>query len=160
MPRLPSPRPDLDAGARISITYLKANGYLNGYKSGVIVWHLCGSPSGAVRVSVDTRSTAPGMTLSYSVQGKAINHRVQLVRVPSNLGRGFVWMFLCPFAKKRCRILYENGAYFTHRTAVKGGMYSCQSVQKSLLHLKQAYALTEGKKSLSERITRRYWRST
>jgi hypothetical protein len=160
MPRPLSSQPDLDAGARIEIAYLKANGYLKGYKSGEVAWYIGSTRTGKVNITVDVRSENPGMTLSYSFQGKSINHFVPLVRVPSNLGKGFVWLFLCPITQKHCRILYENGKHFTHREAVKGGMYSCQSIQKSLLNTKKAYALTDGKKSLAKRITGKYFRAT
>lgn len=54
-----------------------------------------------------------------------INSIIKLTTVPSNLGKGQVLYFLCPFSNKRCRVLYM--AYGSHefraRTAYKNRIY-------------------------------------
>lgn len=55
---------------------------------------------------------------------------VRLVSVPSNLGKGLIWYFLCPQTNKRCRKLYSIGGYFLHREAFSGCMYDCQTKSK------------------------------
>lgn len=56
-----------------------------------------------------------------------LNYQVELVPIPSNLGRGVVWYFLCPATGKRCRKLYLVGGYFYHRSAFKGCLYEKQT---------------------------------
>jgi hypothetical protein len=55
---------------------------------------------------------------------------VQLISVPSNLGKGVVWYFVCPHTGKRCRKLYLADTYFYHRSAFKGCMYEKQTLSK------------------------------
>lgn len=49
-----------------------------------------------------------------------------LVSVPSNLGKGLIWYFLCPNTYKQCRKLYQIGGYFLHREAFSGCFYESQ----------------------------------
>lgn len=50
--------------------------------------------------------------------------------MPSNLGNGDIWYFLCPVTKKRCRKLYSIGGYFLHREAFNSCMYESQTHSK------------------------------
>lgn len=36
-----------------------------------------------------------------------MDYKIYLTSVPSNLGKGFVWYFICPQSGKNCRILYK-----------------------------------------------------
>jgi hypothetical protein len=60
---------------------------------------------------------------------------VQLVSAPSNLGKGFVWYFVCPRPGKRCRKLYLADTYFYHREAFHGCMYESQTQSKKYRQL-------------------------
>ncbi len=55
--------------------------------------------------------------------------------MPSNLGKGLIWYFLCPETNKRCRKLYSIGGYFLHREAFKGCMYESQTQSKKYRQL-------------------------
>ena len=60
---------------------------------------------------------------------------MQLVSVPSNLGKGVIWYFVCPHTGKRCRKLYLADTYFYHREAFKGCMYEKQTQSKKSRYL-------------------------
>ena len=64
-----------------------------------------------------------------------INYRVQLISAPSNLGKGFVWYFVCPHTGKRCRKLYLADTYFYHLSAFRGCMYEKQTQSKKSRYL-------------------------
>ena len=69
----------------------------------------------------------PYIELDYNYRDKPQNYKVNLVRVPSNLGKDFVWYFHCPKTNKRCRKLYSVNGMFLHREAYKGCMYETQT---------------------------------
>ncbi len=55
--------------------------------------------------------------------------------MPSNLGKGLIWYFLCPQTNRRCRKLYSIGGYFLHREAFNGCMYETQTQSKKYRQL-------------------------
>ena len=71
--------------------------------------------------------TAHEIELDYKYSDEPRNYKVRLVSIPSNLGKGLIWYFLCPETNKRCRKLYSIGGYFLHREAFNGCMYETQS---------------------------------
>lgn len=109
----------------VSISFLTKHGYLktNQWQSGVITWSMGGNKTGSISIRVNTHSQSPYLELDYNCNEVPINYRVQLVSVPSNLGKGVVWYFICPKTNKRCRKLYLVNTYFYHRSAFNGCMY-------------------------------------
>jgi hypothetical protein len=63
--------------------------------------------------------------LKYKYQDQVIEHRIKLVLVPSNLGKGDVLYFICPQTHKRCRILYlcDGTPVFKSREAYSKRIY-------------------------------------
>ena len=129
MPRI-SNIPDLyDDAQSISISDLRKWGYLepNCWKSSSIRWSRCERTTGSINIWVDMQVSKPFLQLSYTYQKEEdINYKVPLVSLPSNLGKGKVWYFLCPATHKRCRKLYRFGKYFLHREAFNA-MYEKQT---------------------------------
>ena len=101
----------------ISITKLKKLGFLElgQRKRGTLTWSTNGSKTGAIDIAVFTDLRDPYIYLDYLFRGKPVNYHVNLVSVPSNIGKGKVWYFLCPHTGKRCRKLYSVGGKFLHR---------------------------------------------
>ncbi len=62
-----------------------------------------------------------------------------LVSIPSNLGKGKVWYFVCPHTNKRCRKLYLISGYFLHREAFNGCMYESQTKSKKWREMERVY---------------------
>jgi len=62
------------------------------------------------------------------------NYLFHFTAIPSNLGKGEVWYFVCPCTRKKCRILYlwGNSTVFAHRSAYP---------ETTLLHTKEVRRL-------------------
>jgi hypothetical protein len=121
-----------DEALQIHISKLKGWGYLepNQVKSGTINWSRNGNPAGSISIRVNTHSEQPYIELDYKYRDEPRNYKVRLISMPSNLGKGLIWYFICPHTKKRCRKLYSIGGYFLHREAFKGCMYETQTFSK------------------------------
>lgn len=153
----------------INISFLKSHQYLEDkvYKGGTITWSRNGHETGSVSIKVNTQSETPYLELEYKYDQSLINYRVQLVSIPSNLGKGVVWFFICPHTGKRCRKLYFAGTYFYHRSAFRGCMYEKQTLSKKnrqLDNLMRAYFYNDQlykkhfKKQYAGKPTKRYLR--
>jgi len=125
---------------QISISRLKKWEYLNPeqIKSGTITWSRNGNQTGSISIKVNTKSEQPYIELDYKYRDEPRNYKVRLVSIPSSLGKGVVWYFVCPVTKKRCRKLYSIGGYFLHREAFSGCMYETQTHSKKYRQLDKA----------------------
>jgi len=158
---------------QISISKLKEWEYLNPgqFKSGTITWSRNGNQTGSISIKVNTHSEQPYIELDYKFRDEPRNYKVRLVSLPSNLGKGLIWYFICPERNKRCRKLYLVGGYFFHREAFKGCMYETQTQSKKYRQLDKtlgAYFRTDDlysqlhqkhfKKTYAGKPTKRYLR--
>jgi hypothetical protein len=121
----------------VSISFLTKHLYLkpNQRQSGTITWSSNGNKTGSISIQVNTQSEQPYIELDYKCNEAPIKYRVQLVSVPSNLGKGVVWYFVCPRTGKRCRKLYLADTYFYHRSAFRACMYEKQTQSKKSRYL-------------------------
>ena len=117
----------------ITITKLKEWKYLipDSVKSGTVTWSRNGSPYASIGIQVNTFAERPFLVLDYKWNGEPVNYKVYLITLPSNLGKGKVWYFICPNTGKRCRNLYMVSKYFLHRNAFNGAMYEKQTYSKN-----------------------------
>jgi hypothetical protein len=129
MPRHSSIPTLYDECKTISLASLKKWGYLmpGQWRNGNISWSRAGNQTGSISFSIDMFSDNPCFELDYRCNETAINYQVHLVSIPSNIGKGVVWYFLCPRTGKRCRKLYLINKYFLHRTAFSGCFYEKQT---------------------------------
>lgn len=130
--------PDLfDECHTIDLSSLKSWGYLKPRQTlnGTIRWSRNGFQTGYIDIGVNTLSENYHLTLSYNYRNKPVLYRVNLVSVPSNLGKGKVYYFLCPLTGKRCRKLFRMGAKFLHREAHPFAMYETQTYSPKNRHL-------------------------
>lgn len=113
----------------IDIACLSNWGYLkpSQIKTGGIKWSRGKVPEGSIGITVNTVSNTPYLEFKYTSDGTPINYKVFLTYLPSNLGKGVVWFFICPQTQRRCRKLHLVGNYFFHRTAFTGCMYDKQT---------------------------------
>lgn len=67
----------------------------------------------------------PYLRFAYSYDGIVKDYRVTLSSVPSNLGKGEIYYFICPVNGSRCRKLYwcEESGLLQSRTAFKERLY-------------------------------------
>ena len=125
-----------DGCNKLTISFLKSRNYLTlgTFKGGTVIWSSgkgeYKKEAGSISIKVCTYSESPYIELDYKCNGELINYRVKLVSIPSNLGKGVVWFFVCPQTGKRCRKLYLISNYFFHRTAFRGCMYEKQTQSK------------------------------
>lgn len=120
----------------ISITKLKEWGYLNnGIKEGVISWSISGEVHSRIGIKSTILEHVKYITLAYTQNGKSINYNIRLISIPSNLGKGEIYYFLCPTTGKRCRKLYRNSKYFLHREAFRQLYYEKQIESKKNRYL-------------------------
>jgi len=141
------------------IADLKRLGYLNpnSYCSGIIHWTTNGEPTGSVSIKVNTASEPYYIELNYSVNSKPIKYRIRLVTLPSNLGKGVIWAFICPKTGKRTRKLYLVGDYFLHREAFQGCMYSIQTKSKRERKLSKFFDTLKTAEQLESRYFKKYY---
>ena len=141
MPRFPTFPTLYDECKQISITDLKRWDYLklDQSKRGVINWHMGEQKTGSITIWVNTTKESPSLELDYILDGNRIKYAVPLVTIPSNLGKGHLWYFLCPTTGKRCRKLYLIQDKFLHREACQGCFYDKQVQSKSYKDLDRTF---------------------
>jgi len=173
MPK-PSTFPTLyNEALQISVSKLKEWQYLNPeqIKNGTLTWNKNGNQTGSISIQVNTHSEQPYLELKYKYRDELRNYKVRLVSMPSNLGKGVIWYFLCPQTNKRCRKLYSIGGNFLHREAFNGCMYEKQTQSKKYRQLDKtlmAYFRTDDlynqlyqkhfKKTYAGKLTKKYLR--
>jgi len=143
-----------------SISDLRKWGYLvpGQGKNGTIKWSRGGNPIGSIGITAYLDLTAPYISLNYILnQEKKISYGVSLVRVTSNLGKGYVWYFRCPYTNKLCRKLYNVDGYFMHREAVRG-YYEKQIQSKHYRHIEKTFGPVFQQEKLYEQLYAKHFR--
>jgi hypothetical protein len=72
----------------------------------------------------------PYLRLYYSCGDVSYDYMVRLESMPSNLGRGDIWYFVCPVSERKCRKLFFVNAVYVHRQAFPGQYYEQQADSK------------------------------
>lgn len=151
-----------DEVLQISITKLKEWEYLNPeqVKIGTITWSRNGNTTGSISIRVNTISEKPFIELDYKYRDEPRNYKIPLVSVPSNLGKGLIWYFLCPQTNKRCRKMYSIGGYFLHREAFHGCMYESQTKSKYYRSLEKTLGAFFRTDQLYEQLYKKHFKQT
>jgi hypothetical protein len=73
-------------------------------------------------------------TKTIECEKRNINYSVNIESLPSNLGKGEVYFFICPFTFKRCKVLYMGygSLYFKSRKAYKNRIYYASQLSSRL----------------------------
>lgn len=98
----------------------------------------------SVNVYVNLMETHCYVNLKYDYLGKERECRIELTAIPSNLGEGVIWYFLCPKSGKRCKILYLIDGEVAHREAFKGYVYDSQIRKSGILALTEIISEISG----------------
>ncbi|CAM1366091.1 conserved hypothetical protein [Tenacibaculum litopenaei] len=151
-----------DEVLQLHISKLKDWGYLKPKqtKRGVITWSRNGSPTGNISIKSDTYQKDFFIELSYNYKNKEINYKIHLVSMPSNLGKGLIWYFLCPQTKKRCRKLYLINGYFLHREAFNGCLYETQTLSKKYRKLDKTFGVYFRTDDLYSQLYKKHFKKT
>ena len=140
MPRFATYPYLFDEEKSISTDKLSGWGYLkHGFKSGTITWSRNGVETSSISIRVKMFDYETSLTVNYKCNGNSYDDKIQLVSLPSNLGKGRVWYFICPFTKKRCRKLHLINERFMHRSNLPSGMYECQTKSKKWRQIESVY---------------------
>ena len=147
---------------QISISKLKEWKYLNPkqIKSGSITWSRNGNHTGSISIMVDMRNEQPYIELDYKYRDEPRNYKLSLVSMPSNLGKGLIWYFLCPQTNKRCRKLYSIEGYFLHREAFNGCMYETQTQSKKYRQLDKTLGAYLKEDELYSQLYQKHFKKT
>ena len=145
---------------KINISFLKKHGYLkpNQWQSGVISWSRNGNKIGSITIGVNTEPESLYLLLDYKSNETPIKYKVQLISVPSNLGKGVVWYFVCPRTGKRCRKLYLADSYFYHRSAFRGCIYEKQTQSKKYRYLDKTLGVYFRADQLFEQLYKKHFK--
>ncbi len=151
-----------DGTMQLNISKLKELGYLepNQFTYNTLTWSRNGTKTGSISIKVDTCNENPYIELKYNCDGEPRNYKVTLLSLPSNLGFGKIWYFLCPQTNKRCRILYSIGGYFLHREAFNGCMYDCQTRSKYYRNLDETFGRLFKSDQLYEKLYSKHFKKT
>lgn len=162
MPKFPTFPTLYNEALQIQISKLKEWDYLEPgqIKKGTINWSRNGNPTGSISIMVNTHSEQPHIELDYKFQDSPRKYKVGLVSIPSNLGKGKIWYFLCPRTKKRCRKLYLISGYFFHREAFTGCMYDCQIQSKKYRQFDKTCRAYFRLDQLNEQLYKKHFKKT
>lgn len=133
---------------RIELSWLLKKGLLpnEGIYSGSLSW----SNGNEINIYIEIREGKGFIRLWYcntsyhSGEVNNLDYKIQLVSIPSNLGRGKIWYFICPITGKKVRILYKvyGSLYFKSRGAYSHRIYySCQITSKKNYHSDRYFTL-------------------
>ncbi len=132
---------------RIEISFLLKQGFIS--KGGIISGSLSWNNGSSIGIQSETTEGKQEIRLYYQNQKPTgeindLDYRIQLSSIPSNLGRGLIWYFICPISGRKARILYKcyGSLYFKSRKAYQGRIYySCQIASKNNLHNERYFSL-------------------
>jgi hypothetical protein len=123
----------LDYCKSISISDLARMGFLrqNSTNINTVIWKKKGVETASITLTVNLYTPRHCFAeFSYSCTQGPIEYRVQMEALPSNLGKGKLWYFICPRTGKRCRKLHFLEGYFLHRSAFPSALYELQTWSK------------------------------
>jgi hypothetical protein len=132
---------------RIEISYLFKQGFISRGKGiqGTLSWNN-GNRIGFISELSEGKQEIRLYYQNQKPTGEIndLDYRIQLSSIPSNLGRGLIWYFICPISGRKARILYKcyGSLYFKSRKAYQGRIYySCQIASKNNLHNERYFSL-------------------
>ena len=131
---------------------LSAEGCIN---TGSIQW----SNGSSINYLVNMIENTPYIQLDYNIGEKPIKYKVNLTSIPSNLGRGKLWYFLCPHTGKRCQKLHCINGYFLHRSAFTNTMYRIQGSSKKWRELQKGFKLSDKATAAYNETRKKYFKN-
>ncbi len=146
----------------VKIAFLKKHGYLkpNQWQSGTIIWSRNGVETGSISISVNTAQESPFLQLSYNYNDVKKSYQIELKKVPSNLGKGFLWFFVCPETFRLCRKLYLYNGIFRHRELCNGGMYESQTHSKKYRLLDKQFGAIFKQDEVCSELYKKHFKKT
>lgn len=124
MGRYSTGKPIHEECKRLEMSFLRKQGALkpNIRAMGEVQWEAGGRDMGGIGYMIDTRDKYIRLAYNITATGEDIQQDIYLSTVPSNIGRGHIWYFHCPYTGRRCRVLYitAGSKHFRSRQAYNG----------------------------------------
>lgn len=123
---LSSNKTEADGLFSIDIRWLKTQGFLNGYKYGIITWTRGENNKNRIELMSNAIDPHPYVRFRYVQRDKETNekedfdYKMPLVKTVCNFG-GYRYWFICPMSKdgagcgRRVGVLYKGGDFFACR---------------------------------------------
>lgn len=161
MPRLPTFPVLFDPAIQIKIADLRRLGFFQNKDKYVSFKQICWTDGETETVSIWVilvmDPVRPFVEISYQIRGKDVKSLIGLESMPSNLGKGKCWYFICPATGKRCRVLYNIGDYFYSRHAFPEAMYSTQTESKRWRDMRILFELLDARGRLFSKHSRMHY---
>lgn len=171
--KMPKPSKDIETAEgskKIDINYLFRNEFFkkNCGRSGNLSWLNCfGNNTG--NISFESHFTDKEKYIRliytntdyYSSDKTDIDYKVKIIGIPSNLGKGYNYYFVCPFSFKLCKILYKayGSHYFKSRYAYKYPIYyECQKCSKREYFMSRYFNFKDRYDKFSESNIREFYK--
>ncbi len=129
------------SATRLELKFLLENGYikLGCHITGSINWNRNGEPSGSIRYESKLTEEEQYIrvyythTNSYTGEKKDYDYQIYLDEVPTNIGNGKRYYFICPMSGRRATILYMayNSPIFKHRPTGTGSIMNSRCRAKN-----------------------------
>jgi hypothetical protein len=145
---------------QFSIKDLRLLNYFTGlsYKGGMVSWKRGNERTASINIKVNTIDASPYIELDYKSSQTPLNYRIQLISIPSNLGKGIVWFFICPSTGKVCRKLYLADKHFVSRFAFINAMYEQQTKSHKARNLDKVFGCFKADE-LHEKINSKHFKT-
>lgn len=170
---MPKPSQDIETAEgskKIDINYCFKNGLIkkNIVRSGNLSWsNSFGNNTG--NISFESHFTDQEKYLRliytntdyYTLDKTDIDYKVKFIGIPSNLGKGYNYYFVCPFSFKLCKILYKayGSKYFKSRFAYKNPIYyECQKCSKREYNMTRYFKFEDRLKKVNKLNIRETYR--
>jgi len=162
---------ETDGVRKISVSFLKKNGYFNGRRSGIITWTRgYDEYKSSVGIEVSTLNGNDYLRIyytqtdNYSGEKKDFDYKIPLTTTPCRFGGKRYW-FICPWYKngvycgKRVGTLYKDGDYFACRHCYDL-TYGSRKVNRryKMFHLFNVLTLEDKIEELYKQIKHPYYR--
>jgi hypothetical protein len=129
-------------------------------RSGVITWSRNGKESNSISIKVTMRENNSYLQLDYTSDGESVSYCVDLISIPSNLGFGKIWYFLCPLTNRKSRKLYLHKGKFQSCYTLPNMLYEKQTQSKEHRFLEQTYGGYFKADKLYEQMYEKHFRKT
>ena len=147
---------------QLSMTDLKRYDLLetNHNISSTITWSRNGNKRGAISIEVDTINDKC-ITFDYQYKDEPQRYKIEIVHVPSNLGKGMIPFFKCTNTNKLCRKLYSFEGYFQSRESIKDYVvYESQNRSKTMRSIEKNYGPYFNSVKLYHELGKKYFKKT
>jgi len=148
---------------RIEISFLLKQGFIS--KGGIISGSLSWNNGNSIGIQSELSEGKQEIRIyyqnqSYSGEVNDLDYRIQLSPIPSNLGRGLIWYFICPFTGRKARILYKcyGSLHFKSRRAYQCRIYyPSQISSRNNFHNERYFSLDREIEKLQPRIKKKHY---